>query len=1044
MLKSLIKKLNCTKDPITNVYFHSNYKEIVCFQGLNIFFVFIGMLCAGFFTCIAIICSLNLYESRTNSRNLFSRSNSYGEVSMLVVKIIFQLSFTAFRSQWVLVLIFFGGSLISFIFNVFNRSYFHKSVLRMNFVANFIFLWTSLNLFAMMLLFKTNYSGEFVIWIFGLPFCCLMAIGFADLEEDLKANIKLNSETQLEENLRQLLIFISRQNDDREFFLELSSYILTHLEFCKDKKCSLSFCKRDRFRLIDPIENEHLILNFIEETYKSGIKKYKHSAKLRISYASFLTDYMGMGKKAIEELVMAQIEVLSFEQQFLIYRQKKIIEDMNTEIDSKDKKKKNSPKVDVVAAIALESYSKMCIDMIKEVAELNKTFWSELLKTQPDLQEILEIGIKMEKNCLKIQENWDKLGNLSVSHFLLIKLFWKYTSNLKNDKKETLNLKTKLDELVKEMLALKKEDFSDLNHLQNYDAIVISLFTPKHNGRIKKVNDYFLIMFEFSQEELKMKYLDSIIPDLYKTIAKKPFSFWIKKLHEIPEYLGKEKDYYVKRKSGTIFQTICVSRLFQSYTLASQENIFVTMIKTNNSFDFSSKIMVNKRGKILNLNRAARMHFQFNSSQVGQNMPNIHQLIPEVMFSPINRLTGFSKEVALPLNQNSNAIVKIEPIFTELKYHSKSDHTVLDENHKLLGFMIKLEFIDEKKKRIFFQYDKSENDVFTSSNFMNIWDFIKPELAHVKKDFVLKEGRRKSFVQKKSSFLKNFFDMDIKTKRLVNKKFIDLNVEKKYSIHTEDPSENSQLEEILNSEENLSVKKMEDSIFFKDLKRMEENEQKTQTILHENVVELILKKKKQNWLHRLIQLVSIVAFMVNILLIFLIYFDKTKGVYELKTKSDNFSTKLSMLSLISELTANVYQLKNKMRQLNASQNSTEVYAIIKSINELSGSLNFEMTSFFSSFPKKFMNNSALSSLDAFSPKGIQTFYNITLKNKLNLNSQNLTNVSNESTALSTDKILPTPNVPKIFKNLQSLLQKLVSTNEYINKNLDFYTEDMVK
>jgi PAS domain S-box-containing protein len=61
--------------------------------------------------------------------------------------------------------------------------------------------------------------------------------------------------------------------------------------------------------------------------YINGIKKFKNSCKLRISYAFFLLERISNKKKALDELVVAENLKPEFDEQFLIYRYKKMIED---------------------------------------------------------------------------------------------------------------------------------------------------------------------------------------------------------------------------------------------------------------------------------------------------------------------------------------------------------------------------------------------------------------------------------------------------------------------------------------------------------------------------------------------------------------------------------------------------------------------------------------------------------------------------------------------------------------------------------------------
>ena len=61
--------------------------------------------------------------------------------------------------------------------------------------------------------------------------------------------------------------------------------------------------------------------------YSQGIKKFKKSVKLRIAFAFFLLERLNDKKKALEELSVAINLKPSFDEEFLIYRYKKLIQD---------------------------------------------------------------------------------------------------------------------------------------------------------------------------------------------------------------------------------------------------------------------------------------------------------------------------------------------------------------------------------------------------------------------------------------------------------------------------------------------------------------------------------------------------------------------------------------------------------------------------------------------------------------------------------------------------------------------------------------------
>ena len=67
------------------------------------------------------------------------------------------------------------------------------------------------------------------------------------------------------------------------------------------------------------------MLKQVERMYRSGIKKFPDCTKLRINYAFFQLEHIKSTEKAYEEFTAASKLDPSFQQQFNIYRFKKII-----------------------------------------------------------------------------------------------------------------------------------------------------------------------------------------------------------------------------------------------------------------------------------------------------------------------------------------------------------------------------------------------------------------------------------------------------------------------------------------------------------------------------------------------------------------------------------------------------------------------------------------------------------------------------------------------------------------------------------------------
>lgn len=122
------------------------------------------------------------------------------------------------------------------------------------------------------------------------------------------------------------------------------------------------------------------LIQVIDRMYTAGIKEFQNSAKLRIAYSFFLLERMKNQNRALEELEIAQQLKPQFDEEFLIYRYTKMI---NETMGDGNKEAEVKEEVDVVVMIAFQNAKKLCVEFIKQASQHHKDFWMELLEDLP-------------------------------------------------------------------------------------------------------------------------------------------------------------------------------------------------------------------------------------------------------------------------------------------------------------------------------------------------------------------------------------------------------------------------------------------------------------------------------------------------------------------------------------------------------------------------------------------------------------------------------------------------------------------------------------
>lgn len=65
--------------------------------------------------------------------------------------------------------------------------------------------------------------------------------------------------------------------------------------------------------------------------FRMAIQKFPNSGSLRILYAFFLIENLGKKEEALQELTYAESLKPTFQEQFIIFRHKKLIEEFNSD-----------------------------------------------------------------------------------------------------------------------------------------------------------------------------------------------------------------------------------------------------------------------------------------------------------------------------------------------------------------------------------------------------------------------------------------------------------------------------------------------------------------------------------------------------------------------------------------------------------------------------------------------------------------------------------------------------------------------------------------
>ena len=295
----------------------------------------------------------------------------------------------------------------------------------------------------------------------GMPLISIM-LYFATDETATVLSKKVNEckkGEEIQKHIRYFLHYADHRGIDRNVDIILKGYIYNHEENCVDNDCPLKEYKKylDKGHLVEKYGSIHssshhrnskehnhhsleispkqYLYEFANRVFQKGLAKYPNSTSLRISYALFLWDRFKNKNQSLQEFSIAAKYNPPFDEQFIIFRYKKII---NEEEESKHQ---SEEALDVVSGIAYESHYKQCHSNILKAANLYMDFWDQLTnQNTPDLSKLNDLGKKINTTNTSIEIHWRSMQAIKSNDPKAVKLYAGYIMDVLNNREKGMEM----------------------------------------------------------------------------------------------------------------------------------------------------------------------------------------------------------------------------------------------------------------------------------------------------------------------------------------------------------------------------------------------------------------------------------------------------------------------------------------------------------------------------------------------------------------------------------------------------------------------------
>lgn len=478
MFEVFLSMLQCSTNSDA-IQISSYDSSLVCWQGAHIVHVIFAIVFSVIFVIICTAIQLCNFDSRFSIHDHNSRSNSRADAFLILSKIVNTLlmfyMYTYHDQHWIILIIQWIFSFLMFFNYYYYHPYYNETSHKIRVIYTGIYLWTNSVMIIGKILEKTEFNSCFELLFLGIIFI-VMYFCFHQtnrLKYLLQDNKLYSTKHSIINQINHLLALIELKDKDRKARQQLNGYVYTLVALSENDVYSYlkSYVEAKETRNIESVS---YLYQHVKNLYQDGLKMFPYSTELRISYAYFLLDTVKNKKLAMEQLELAMLYNPPLDEQFTIYRCKKLIEESTVE---------ESENLDIISNIAYINYFNQFKLGIYKTAELYLEFWTLLLNPNhqdnyENLAKLNELGTKINQVLEEISAAYAKMKEIKQIDMHAIRLYSEFLFQILNEKEKSSEMKKTLEEM----------EFSNVQQIENLDSNELNINPSIENENILMVS----------------------------------------------------------------------------------------------------------------------------------------------------------------------------------------------------------------------------------------------------------------------------------------------------------------------------------------------------------------------------------------------------------------------------------------------------------------------------------------------------------------------------------------------------------------------------
>ena len=529
--------------------------------------------------------------------NLLQKSNSLPDVIFLFVKIliitIFILDKGEENEHWAILCYLIVITGVNAYFTLFYQNRKNKIFLYLNNIFSLILLSGFLILLIGKIINYWNFNGTLFLFT-SLTLIIIIFFIFYKASTPQFILIDYRSIRNPDRYLQyviQFYDFIRNKNKSRDYLIIMRSLISTMEKDCTDIECPLNKYLNN---LKKGVDSEYFLLQFVENLYQYGIKKFRGNIFLKNYYSSFLIMEMNNKKKALIEMNDIKNKVVSLQMNYSIFRCQKIIDNYSSPFINKNN--------------SIFNYRTNVQDLrnnIENISLLYFNFISLLLEKKLDnvdnFEKIAAVGYKIKKLLKKTENSLNKIINVKIDNFEIIKLYSEFAENILNDEEKIEKSKNYLKiKSTNNIIEIQEKDYSNFNleilkESDNFYYLII-LTKNKGLGIISDCSKNLCNLLGYTKNELIGKHINLLLPKIFhdkhlefiKQKSEEDKSNFFEKLYTnsiySPNFL--EKEIFCLSKSKLL-----IPLSIKIYLVNNEENELVYIAEFTRKLNFTNDLL---------------------------------------------------------------------------------------------------------------------------------------------------------------------------------------------------------------------------------------------------------------------------------------------------------------------------------------------------------------------------------------------------------------------------------------------------------------------